>query len=321
MKDWWQTTFPKDWWETTFPKGRQTLTITDASGYPVQIAYGEKGTGKPLFLVHGIGSWSYGWRHNIDHLSQHFRVICFDAKGHGFSDKPEYSEQLGHQIIETKQIIEALCDEPAVVVAESLGALVSLGVAAEYSELFARLVVINVPIFPERLPNRGMRLLSYLPLDLVRIVDNLQLPRLFAPLVWAIVAIERREIVANPDEMTFEEVYWGTYPYLELPNTLTKYAEALQQSAREIERLLQNQPNIISRIQNSLHKIDSPTLILWGEKDNWFSVKNGEKLHDYLPGSRLKIIPNCGHDASAGSPKEVNSAILEFLQNTNFANG
>ena len=92
----------QDWWSTTFPKGRQTVTITDANGYPVKIAYGEKGKGKPLFLVHGIGSWSYGWRHNIDRLSQHFRVICFDAKGHGFSDRPLYAEQVGHQIIEIK---------------------------------------------------------------------------------------------------------------------------------------------------------------------------------------------------------------------------
>ncbi|WP_444980474.1 alpha/beta fold hydrolase [Microseira wollei] len=306
----------KDWWQSTFPNGRQTLTITDASGYPVQIAYGEKGTGKPLILMHGIGSWSYGWRYSIDSLSQHFRVICFDAKGHGFSDKPEYSEEIGHQIIETKRIIESLCNEPAIVVSQSLGALVSLGVAAEYPELFERLIVINVPIFPERLPNRWMRLLSNLSLDLVRIVDNLRLAKLFTPLVWTAVAIERREVLANPDEMTFEEVYWITYPYLEFPNGVTKLAEELQQSAKEIERLLKNEPNMISRIQINLPNINCPTLILWGEQDKWFSVKNGEKLHACLPSSRLKIISNCGHDAAAGSPEAVNAEILEFLRDT-----
>ena len=306
----------KDWWQSTFPKGRQTVTITDASGYPVQIAYGEKGRGKPLFLMHGIGSWSYNWRYSIDPLSQYFRVICFDAKGHGFSEKPEYSEQIGHQIIETKRIIESLCNEPAIVVGQSLGALISLGVAAEYPELFASLIVINVPIFPERLPNRAMRLLSDLPLDLVRIVDNLRLAKLFAPLVWTAVAIERREVLANPDEMTFEEVYWASYPYLEFTNGVTKFAEELQQSAKEIERLLKNETNIISKIQNNLAKIACPTLILWGEQDNWFSVKNGEKLHACLPSSRLKIISNCGHDAAAGSPEAVNAAILEFLRDT-----
>ena len=308
----------QDWWQNAFPQGRQLLTITDASGYPVQIAYGEKGTGKPLFLIHGIGSWSYGWRHAIEPLSQHFRVICFDAKGHGFSDKPLYAEELGHQIIETKRIIEALCDEPAIVVAQSLGALVVLAVAEEYPELFARLVVINVPVFPERLPNRWMRLISYLPLQLVQIADNLRLARLFTPLLWAVVAIERREIVENPDDVTFEEVYWSSYPYLEFPNTIVKITEELQQAEKEIEKLLKKQPNLISQIQDNLAKITFPTLILWGEKDSWFPANNGTKLHACLPNSQLKIIPNGGHDVAAGSPEAATAAILEFVKDTVF---
>lgn len=308
----------QDWWQSAFPQGRQFLTIPDASGYPVQIAYGEKGTGKPLFLIHGIGSWSYGWRHGIEPLSQHFRVICFDAKGHGFSDKPQYSEELGHQIIETKRIIEALCDEPAIVVAQSLGALVVLAVAEEYPELFARLVVINVPVFPERLPNQWMRLLSYLPLEFVQIVDKLRLARLFTPLLWTIVAIERREIVENPDDVTFEEVYWSSYPYLEFPNTIVKITEELQQAEKEIEKLLQKQPNLISQIQDNLAKITCPTLILWGEKDSWFPATNGTKLRASLPNSQLKIIPNGAHDVAAGSPEAATAAILEFLEDTGF---
>ncbi|MEO0844689.1 MAG: alpha/beta hydrolase, partial [Cyanobacteria bacterium J06643_5] len=33
----------KNWWQDTFPQGKQTITITDSQGYPVKIAYGEKG--------------------------------------------------------------------------------------------------------------------------------------------------------------------------------------------------------------------------------------------------------------------------------------
>lgn len=307
-----------DWWRNTFPKGRQTLTITDGSGYPVKIAYGEKGTGKPLFLVHGIGSWSYGWHHNIATLAKHFRVICFDAKGHGFSDKPLYSEALGHQIVEMERIIRGLCDEPAVVVAQSLGALVALAVAELHPELFARLVLINVPVFPQELPSIWMRLLTAFPLDLVRTVDGLRMAHLFAPLLRQIVAIGRREVVFDPTQITPEEVYWVTYPYVELPHTITKVTEDLQHAAQEIDRSLKNQPNMIHTIQDNLGKIDCPALILWGEHDRWFPVANAEKLRSRLPGSRLQIIPNCGHDAAGSCPEKVNSAILEFLRDTDF---
>lgn len=307
----------QDWWKATFPKGRQTLTITDANGHPVSIAYGEKGTGKPLILVHGIGSWSYSWRDCIEPLSQHFRVICFDAKGYGFSQKLRFSELPDHQVVELARIIQALCHEPAVVVAQSLGALVSLAVVQEHPELIASLVAINVPIFPEQLPNRGMRLLSYLPLELVQIVDFLRLPYLFAPLVRASVRIERREVLVDWTAITPEEVYWITYPYIYFPGAVVKITQGLQLAAREIERLQQNQPNLISKIQDKLATINCPTLILWGDQDRWFPAINGEKLHSRIPNSRLQVIPNCGHDAAAGCPEAIYSAILEFLGDAN----
>lgn len=311
--------FRSDWWQETFPKGRQTITITDAWGYPARIAYGEKGTGKPLVLVHGVASWSYRWRHSINALSQQFRVICFDAKGGGFSEKPSYEEKPGHQVVELARIIQALCDEPAIVVAESLGALVAMAAAEEYPELFARLVLINVPIFPQKLPFWGMQLLADVPIDLIRIVDNLRLAQLFAPLVREVVALGRGEIVVDPTQITAEDVYWITYPYIEMPNTLTKTSENFQHAAREIKRLVDNEPNLIRKVQDNLSAIACPTLILWGDQDKWFPVSDGEKLQARLPNSKLKVIPNCGHDAAANSPDAVNAAILEFLRDTDKA--
>jgi pimeloyl-ACP methyl ester carboxylesterase len=309
----------KDWWQATFPQGRQSLIITDAQGYPVQIAYGEKGTGKPLILLHGMGSWSYNWRHSVAPLSKHFRVICFDAKGYGFSEKPWLRrEQNGHQVIELERVIQALCDEPPVIVAESLGALVSLALAQKEPQLIARLVVINAPIFAERLPHWAMWLLAQMPLEILHTIDSLRLAYLFAPLVREVMARERRGVLFDPSILTQEDVYWITYPFIELPGTLVKVAEELQIAAREIERLQANQPNMLSRIQNNLSNIECPTLILWGDQDSWFPASHGEKLHQCLPNSKFQILNNCYHDASTGSSEVVNASILKFLQDTNF---
>ncbi len=309
----------KDWWQETFPKGRQSFVITDANGYPVKIAYGEKGTGKPLFLLHGVGSWSYNWRHSVQPLSEHFRVICFDAKGYGFSEKPVFRrEQSGHQIIELERVILSLCDEPVVLVAESLGALIALGLAEANPQLIARLVLVNVPIFPQRLPHWGMWLLSQLPLEIVQAIDSSRLAHLFAPLVREIMAIERRGVLYDPSILTQDDVYWITYPYTEIPGTLTKVAEELQIAAREIEHLQTDKPSLISKIQNNLGAIICPTLILWGEHDSWFPASDGEKLRQRLPDAKLQILPNCHHDASTGASEAVNAAILNFLQETNF---
>ncbi len=308
----------QDWWQKTFPQGRQTLTIIDANGYPVQIAYGEKGVGKPLFLVHGLGSWSYNWRHCIEPLSQYFRVICFDAKGYGFSTKLMHQEKPDHQIIEMERIISALCDEPPIIVAESLGALVSLALAQAYPKLIGHLIVINVPIFPERLPHWGMTMLSQIPLELAQTIDYLRLSYWFAPLFTEIMAIERRNVLYNSSILTAEDLYWISYPFIELPGTIAKVAQEMQIAAREIEHLQANKPNLISKIQNALSTIKCPTLILWGEQDSWYPYSDGKKLCDRIPNAKLKILPNCGHDASSGAAIAVSTAVLKFVHGTSF---
>jgi len=305
----------KDWWQINFPDGRQTLNIIDANGYPVKIAYAEKGVGKPLVLLHGLGSWSYNWRHIIEPLSQYFRVICFDAKGFGFSSSTlSHLEQSGHQVIELERIIQAICDQPPVIIAESLGALAALALAVKKPQLVHRIVVINVPVFAEQLPHWIMSLLAFIPIELIQTVDSQRLTYWFAPLVRELMAGERRKVLFNPATLTQEDIYWITYPYIELPGTLVKIAEELKIAIQEIRNFQLHQPNMLSHIQNNLHRIECPTLILWGEQDSWFPLSHGIKLDQCLPNSRLFILHNCNHDALTEAFEVINTVVLEFLQ-------
>lgn len=303
----------QDWWSTVFPSGRQTITIRDANDHPVSIAYGERGVGKPLILVHGIASWSYGWRDNIEPLSRHFRVICFDAKGSGFSDKPLHPDSPGHKVIELIRFIQALCDEPAIAVSQSLGALITLAAAQAAPELFERLVIMAVPLFLDRLPNWGMQLLADLPLDIVRWVDEQRILKTIAPALRHVIYSWRGEVVANPSNVTYENVYWTTYPYIESPGTLTRLAEELRMAAQEIRQLASGKPNLIRDVQQHLHQITHPTLILWGDCDRWFPISHGQQLHRHLPHAQFRLIPNCGHYVTGDQPELVTQWIVEFL--------
>ena len=301
-----------DWWQTTFPQGQQTLTIDDARNRSVRLAYGEKGRGRPMILVHGLGSWSYSWRHNLDSLAQEFRTICFDAKGYGFSEKPTWDDVAGHQVVELERFIRTVCEPPAIVVAESLGALAALALAQRAPELFERLVLLNVPIFPKDLPSWGMQLLAGVPLELIRQIDRARWMQPLGPLFRQIVSVTREEVVVDASEVDEEDIYWLCYPYIEFPGAIAKFVEEVQLALAEIQQLQRGAPSLIRSIQSGLAMMEIPTLVLWGDRDRWFPVADGKTLHRQLPNASLQVIPNCGHKPTASSAATINTAILSF---------
>lgn len=302
----------EDWWQATFPQGRQSITITDAQGYPVQIAYGEKGQGRPLVFVPGLGVWSVTWRQNIDFFASYFRVICVDNKGYGFSDKPPYLDESGYKIIELKRVLSALCDQPAIVITESLWSTVGLAVAEETPELFAALVVIGATIFPTQLPTFGLKVLARLPMGFIRWFDRMRLAKYMAPVFRQMLRQERSHVVVRgriPDQ----DVEWQAYPFIEFPNAITRLVMDVKLAHQQIMNLHRHQPSMLAEIEQKLPQVSCPTLVLWGQKDAWFAPEGAVKLANRLPNAKLNILTNCGHDVSSDCPDELNDAILDFL--------
>lgn len=289
------------------------LPVRSPEGEVHYLAYGEKGEGHPIVFLHGIGSWSYSWRRLIPVLAQRFRVIAFDATGHGFSDKPFRWNitQLQHEL---PQVITALCDEPVTVIAQSLGGLVSLAAGIDYPEYFARLVLVNAAVFPEELPSGGMRFLANVPLGVVREIDQSRIVKPLAPVVREMVRFARREVVSDPEMSRYEDVYALTYPFIEHPGAIAHFTQTLQQAAKEIDCIEAQQPNLISYVQDHLQEITIRALILWGDRDRWFPLQHGEKLQQHLPNSHLEILENCGHDAIACASEQIEQKVIRFLQ-------
>ena len=49
------------------------------------------------------------------------------------------------------------------------------------------------------------------------------------------------------------------------------------------------------QLRKWLHRIDVPTLIVWGEGDKLFPAPYGEAYQRLIKGSRLEVVPACGH--------------------------
>jgi pimeloyl-ACP methyl ester carboxylesterase len=68
--------------------------------------------------------------------------------------------------------------------------------------------------------------------------------------------------------------------------------------------------------QEEVQEIKIPTLILAGDQDVMTPPSYSQFLHEQISSSRLTIIPGAGHMVMLEKPREVNQAILEFIQNS-----
>jgi pimeloyl-ACP methyl ester carboxylesterase len=66
-------------------------------------------------------------------------------------------------------------------------------------------------------------------------------------------------------------------------------------------------------LDNRLHAINRPTLILWGSGDKLIPLSFGERFHQEIAGSQLRIIDNCGHMPQVECADEFTTAVLQFL--------
>jgi pimeloyl-ACP methyl ester carboxylesterase len=100
----------------------------------VKIRYFELGSGEPVIAIHGYASSSDAWLESVTSLAENYRLILFDQRGHGLSDKPhtvsEYGREMGHDVI---RLMDHLNIPKAHILGYSLG-IAPIGMAITENE-------------------------------------------------------------------------------------------------------------------------------------------------------------------------------------------
>ncbi|MCH2100164.1 MAG: alpha/beta fold hydrolase [Pseudomonadales bacterium] len=102
----------------------------------VVIHYEVEGNGPTVLLTHGFCASGRMWARQRAALSDRYRVVSWDLRGHGASDSPDdadaYSDALS--IGDMAAILEATTDSPAVIAGHSLGGFLSLALCLTHPE-------------------------------------------------------------------------------------------------------------------------------------------------------------------------------------------
>ena len=127
--------------ELQAPAPEQTRALyPDASGYVerdgVNLYYEVYGSGEPTVLL--LPTWSIihsrHWKMQIPYLARHCRVLTFDGRGNGRSDRPASGYDEREFAADALAVLDATQTERAVLVSLSLGAQRGLILAAEHPE-------------------------------------------------------------------------------------------------------------------------------------------------------------------------------------------
>ncbi len=87
------------------------------------------------------------------------------------------------------------------------------------------------------------------------------------------------------------------------------------QSMTVLARLMWERP-YDPKLPARLHRIQCPTLLLWGANDRLVPPAYGEAYRKYLPHAELKLIPDCGHLAMFEKEAEFVEAVTKFSLRT-----
>jgi pimeloyl-ACP methyl ester carboxylesterase len=124
---------------TVAPVRDERQTIGTLSLHVVQ--WGEQGS--PIVCVHGLTANAFFFQSLVDTLAPHHRVIAYDLRGRGDSDKPRSGYSVPIHAADLQALVEVLHIENAVLIGHSLGALIALYYAAHYPTPLKKLVLID----------------------------------------------------------------------------------------------------------------------------------------------------------------------------------
>ncbi|MGE1128925.1 alpha/beta hydrolase [Bacillus wiedmannii] len=247
-------------------------------------------TERPTFvLVHGFLSSSFSYRRLIPLLSKAGTVLALDLPPFGKSDKSHLFKYSYHNLATVIiDLIEHLSLSNIVLVGHSMGGQISLYVNRIRPELISKTILLCSSSYLAR-ATLPLLYSSYLPFFHLYVKN------------WII----RRGIVHNlmnvvhdhsliDDEM--KEGY--SAPFYD-----NRIFPALTRMIRDREGDLSS---------TELQKIETPILLIWGEKDRVVPVHVGHRLHKDLPNSKFISYENTGHLLPEEKPEHVYEEIIAF---------
>jgi pimeloyl-ACP methyl ester carboxylesterase len=235
------------------------------------------GDGPPLLFLHGARGGGV-WPPFLQRLSRRFEVIAPEHPGFGRSDTPDWFDNVHDLAYFYLSFLQALGLRAAHVVGSSLGGWIAAEVAVRSTERMASLTLIGASGIHMKGVSRPDTFL-WTPEEAVR---NL----------FHYPALAERALAQQPEDAELDR---------QLKN---RFATA---------RITWSPRGHDPHLEKWLHRIDVPTLVVWGREDRYLPVDYATRWGERIPGAEVSVIEDCGHLPQIEKPDTFCDRLETFL--------
>jgi pimeloyl-ACP methyl ester carboxylesterase len=252
--------------------------------------YDHVGHGPDLVLLHSVGlSTRDGWRNQVEALAQRFRVLAFDFRGLGQSERGTEPLGVATFAADLEALLQSLKITRAALMGVSLGGFVAQAFALRRPEMVSALVLVSTTcrIFAGNAARRTERNQHIRASGMASAADH-QIDSHFPPAFTA----------AHPDLMAWYKKHY-------LANDPVSYIAIMDDLGRFDTR-------------DRLKDIRCPTLIIAGDQDATSvagrqPLDSATTLHTGISGSELFVIEGANHYPQIDHAKVFNAKVIDFL--------
>ena len=251
----------------------------------VTLNYAEAGQGTPVVLLHGFPLSGAIWHEQQQRLSDGFRVITPDLRGHGRSPAPRGVYDMDVLARDVLALLDLLEIKQAVIMGHSMGGYVALAAWRLFPKRFLALGLVASQAGADSADGRlgRYKMAEKVAVDGNKVVAEAMLPRLFAPTLPAEAPMidHVRQLILNT-------------PCAGIIGSLQGMAQ---------------RPDCVAL----LPEISVPVLILAGAQDQIIAPDKAKAMAAAMKTGTLKMIENAGHMLMLEQPEETTSALKRFL--------
>lgn len=261
--------------------------------------WGDGRTRHALILLHDYGETANAWDECGLDLSREYRVIAFDQRGYGKTDRaPDRDYSRASQVEDLEAIIEHYGLRNVTLVGHGMGGANALCYAAEHPDVVNALIVIETA--PELLRDgiERMRRVIATGAEFETLDDVVEAYRKF----YTYATTEQLERRARASVTQTED---GAYAWAFDP----VFRDATQRPPEPDpgQRRLAN-------LWDSVEHVQCPVMIVTGSETDMVTPEAIQRLHRRILGSRRSLIEEAGHAVPTDQPAALAQHIREFLQ-------